>query len=206
MGEHSYKHVSWMKWRLHLGGITPQWFQLKLYRLDWSLWASELVLAVQQALSFQGEHCNRARDRLVRVGRQELQEGRGCCRCWLPAEPTARSLQQPEDFIFFSELLVTLGSGVQHCSKAELEGEQEIRSSAGISASLRNRNKPPFPPPGAWGRARRISNTEREQRRVSLHHPFPCCALGYLSFRRGLRRGGTELTNPHTTAPTLAIC
>ena len=85
LGEHSYKQVSWMKWRLHLGGISPQWFQLKLYRLDWSLWASELVLAVQQALSFQGAHCNRARDMLVREGRQQLEGVRGCCRCQLPA-------------------------------------------------------------------------------------------------------------------------
>lgn len=74
-----------MKWRLHLGGITPQWFQLKLYRLDWSLWASKLVLAVQQALSFQGAHYSRARDGLVGEGRQQLRESEGCWRCLLPA-------------------------------------------------------------------------------------------------------------------------
>lgn len=67
-----------MKWLLHLSGISPQWFQLKLYRLDWSLWASKLVLAVQQALSFQGAHYNRERDRLVREGRQQLEGVRGC--------------------------------------------------------------------------------------------------------------------------------
>lgn len=99
MGEHSYKHVSWMKWRLHLGGITPQWFQLKLYRLDWSLWASELVLAVQQALSFQGAHCSRARDGLVREDRQQLEGVRGCCRCQVPAQPTTRSVQQQEHLL-----------------------------------------------------------------------------------------------------------
>lgn len=32
LGEHSYRHVSWMKCCLHLSGITPQWAQLKLYR------------------------------------------------------------------------------------------------------------------------------------------------------------------------------
>lgn len=55
MGEHSYKHVSWMKWCLQAGCIWPQWSQLKLYRREVSLCSSWLVLTEQQAF-FQGLH------------------------------------------------------------------------------------------------------------------------------------------------------
>lgn len=46
-----------MKCFIHLVVMSPQWSKLKLYRVEFSSWASSVVLALQQALAFQGAHC-----------------------------------------------------------------------------------------------------------------------------------------------------
>lgn len=46
-----------MKCFRHLDVMSPQWLKLKLYRSGNSSWASSVVLALQQAFSFHGEHC-----------------------------------------------------------------------------------------------------------------------------------------------------
>lgn len=114
------------------------------------MWAWELVLAVQQALSFQGEHCDREGTQLLQ-GRAHSNH---------------------------SKLPLTLDLGAGHCSKAELEEEQQIRPSAGISASPRNRKKPPSSSTEGLGQGENHL-PQREGAGGSLaSSSCPCCAPG----------------------------
>lgn len=46
-----------MKCFMHLDVMSPQWLNSKLYRSGNSSCASSVVLALQQAFSFHGAHC-----------------------------------------------------------------------------------------------------------------------------------------------------